>query len=239
MTVTVHTAPARISAEHPEWQRLKAAAITLRELQVQDGSIPDQAYHAAADGHVEALVSAIEALAPAFPHDSLYLDLVCRDFGRWAGDGYGVPDFLDSLLAFQPQADRENGLQHLVVFPMYTQNGSSSRLVEAVLIDVVWPDFIAGLEQGDYSNRLFVPIRFIDFTPGYDTNSAVLFPETVGVRATPRFTWGAIFADREAARFRRVLRAAADLTSLEAAGREPRNSSRTRSSPKRPSSCGT
>jgi hypothetical protein len=214
MTVTVHTAPARVSAEHPEWQRLKAAAITLRELQVQDGSIPDQAYHAAADGHVEALVSAIEALAPAFPHDSLYLDLVCRDFGRWAGDGYGVPDFLDSLLAFQPQADRENGLQHLVVFPMYTQNGSSSRLVEAVLIDVVWPDFIAGLEQGDYSNRLFVPIRFIDFTPGYDTNSAVLFPETVGVRATPRFTWGAIFADREAARFRRVLRAAADLTSL-------------------------
>jgi hypothetical protein len=215
MTVTVHTAPARISAEHPEAQRLKAAAIALRQLQVQDGSIPDQAAHAAAQGHVEALVSATEALAPAFPHDSLYLDLVCRDFGRWAKDGFGVPDFLDSLLAFQPQADRENGLQHLVVFPMYTQNGSSSRLVEAVLIDVVWPDFIAGLEQGDYSNRLFVPIRFIDFTPGYDTNSAVLFPETVGVRATPRFTWGAIFADREAARFRRVLRAAADITSLE------------------------
>ncbi|RAM37651.1 DUF6421 family protein [Arthrobacter globiformis] len=215
MTVTVHTAPAPISGEHPEWQRLKAAAIALRELQMQDGSIPDQASQAAAHANVDALVGAIEALAPAFPHDALYLDLLCRDFGRWAEEGFGVPDFLDSLLAFQPQADRENGLQHLVVFPMYTQNGSSSRLVEAVLIDVVWPDFIAGLEQGDYSNRLFVPIRFIDFTPGYDTNSAVLFPETVGVRATPRFTWGAIFADREAARFRRVLRAAADITSLE------------------------
>ena len=215
MTATVHTAPVRISAEHPDWQRLKAAAVALRALQVQDGSIPDQAAHSAAHGLVTALVSAIEALAPAFPHDALYLDLVCRDFGRWSGDGFGVPDFLDSLLAFQPQADREDGLQHLVVFPMYTQNGSSSRLVEAVLIDVVWPDFIAGLEQGDYSNRLFVPIRFLDFTPGYDTNSAVLFPETVGVRATPRFTWGAIFADREAARFRRVLRAAADITSLE------------------------
>ena len=215
MTATVHTAPVRISAENPDWQRLKAAAVALRTLQVQDGSIPDQAAHVAARGHVTAMVEAIEALAPAFPHDALYLDLVCRDFGRWAGDGFGVPDFLDSLLAFQPQADRENGLQHLVVFPMYTQNGSTDRLVEAVLIDVVWPDFIAGLEQGDYSNRLFVPIRFIDFTPGYDTNSAVLFPETVAVRATPRFTWGAIFADREAARFRRVLRAAADITSLE------------------------
>ncbi|GAB13848.1 hypothetical protein ARGLB_051_00270 [Arthrobacter globiformis NBRC 12137] len=215
MTVTVNTAPARISAEHPAWQRVKAAAVALRKLQAQDGSVPDPAAHAAAHGYVEALVSAVKAMAPAFPHDALYLDLVCRDFGRWAAGGFGVPDFLDSLLAFQPQADRENGLQHLVVFPMYTQNGSTSRLVEAVLIDVLWPDFIAGLEQGDYSNRLFVPIRFIDFTPGYDTNSAVLFPETVGVRATPRFTWGAIFADREAARFRRVLRAAADITSLE------------------------
>ena len=98
---------------------------------------------------------------------------------------------------------------------MYTQNGSSSRLVEAVLIEVIWPEFIGGLEAGDYSNKLFVPIRFLDFTPGYDTNSAVLFPETVAVRETPTFTWGAIFADREAARFRRVLKAAADITSLE------------------------
>ena len=48
-----------------------------------------------------------------------------------------------------------------------------------MLIDVIWPEFIAGLEEGDYSNKLFVPIRFLDFTPGYDTNSAVLFPETV------------------------------------------------------------
>jgi hypothetical protein len=126
-----------------------------------------------------------------------------------------VPDFLDSLQAFQPQEQRIDGLQHLVVFPMYTQNGSTNRLVEAVLIEVIWPEFIGGLEAGEYSNKLFVPIRFVDFTPGYDTNSAVLFPETVAVRETPTFTWGAIFADREAARFRRVLKAAAATTSLE------------------------
>ena len=215
MTLTATTAPATISADHPEWQRLKASATALRALQVQDGSVPEEADHAAAAGHVAAIVDAVHALAPAFPHDAGYLELLVRDFGRWAEAGFGVPDFLDSLLAFQPQAHRENGLQHLVVFPMYTQNGSTSRLVEAVLIEVVWPEFIAGLEQGDYSNRLFVPIRFLDFTPGYDTNSAVLFPETVAVRETPKFTWGAIFADREAARFRRVLRAAADITALE------------------------
>jgi hypothetical protein len=58
-------------------------------------------------------------------------------------------------------------------------------------------------------------VRFLDFTPGYDTNSAVLFPETVSVRQAPAFTWGAIFADREAARFRRVVRAAVEVTKLE------------------------
>jgi hypothetical protein len=215
MTITVTTAPARISADHPEWRQLKAAATALRGLQVQDGSVPDEADHAAAAGLVLAIVDAVEALAPSFPHDARYLELLARDFTRWMEAGFGVPDFLDSLLAFRPQEHRENGLQHVVVFPMYTQNGSNSRLVEAVLIDVIWPEFIAGLEEGDYSNKLFVPIRFLDFTPGYDTNSAVLFPETVAVRETPKFTWGAIFADREAARFRRVLRAAADTTSLE------------------------
>jgi hypothetical protein len=98
---------------------------------------------------------------------------------------------------------------------MYTQNGSTSRLVEAVLFEVIWPDFIAELEAGDYGNKLFLPIRFLDFTPGYDTNSAVLFPETVAMREIPQFTWGAIFADREAARFRRVVSAAVDVTGLD------------------------
>ena len=47
-------------------------------------------------------------------------------------------------------------LRHLVVFPMYTQNGSPDRHVEALLVEVIWPEFIAELEAGDYSNKLFV-----------------------------------------------------------------------------------
>ncbi|MEJ1180361.1 MULTISPECIES: DUF6421 family protein [unclassified Pseudarthrobacter] len=215
MTETTIMAPARISADNPGWLRIKAAATSLQLLQAQDGSIPDQDGHAAAAVHVAAIVESIEELVPRFPHDADYLAAVTADFRAWADAGFGIPDFLASLLSFQPQEQRQDGLQHLVVFPMYTQNGSSSRLVEAVLIEVIWPEFIAALEAGDYSNRLFVPIRFLDFTPGYNTNSAVLFPETVAVRETPTFTWGAIFADREAARFRRVLRAAAEITRLE------------------------
>ncbi|MHA7277523.1 DUF6421 family protein [Arthrobacter sp. Hz1] len=211
--------PAVSCAEAPEkslaWHQLKTAASTLQALQVKDGSVPEPSDLPAAAGLVTAIIDAIETLSPAFPHDAAYLAALVGDFRAWQATSFGVPDFLNSLLQFQPQQHRVDGLRHLVVFPMYTQNGSTNRLVEAVLIEVLWPEFIAELEAGDYSNRLFVPIRFLDFTAGYDTNSAVLFPETVAVSTTPQFTWGAIFADREAARFRRVVTAAADITKLE------------------------
>ncbi|WP_022887168.1 DUF6421 family protein [Glaciibacter superstes] len=209
---------------NPAWLRLKAAATAMQVVQVKDGSIPEASDHTDAAAQVETITSAIEELAPLFPHDSAYLKVVVTDFKRWAAgtdgtdtngaSGFGVPDFYDSLMAFQPQQSRADGIRHLVVFPMYTQNGSTNRLVEAVLVEVIWPEFIVELEE-EYTNKLFVPIRFLDFTPGYDTNSAVLFPETVAMREIPTFTWGAIFSDREAARFRRVVRAAAEITRIE------------------------
>jgi hypothetical protein len=198
------------------WLGLKSSVAALRPLQAHDGSIADkEAHHATARQHVADIATRLGAFATVFPHDRDYLLAAAADFDRWADAGFGVPDFLDSLTAFQPQRDRVDGLRHLVIFPMYTQNGSTDRLVEAVLVEVIWPEFVAELEGGDYSNALFVPIRFLDFTEGYDTNSAVLFPESVAMREVPTFTWGAIFADREAARFRRVLRAASTITRLE------------------------
>ncbi|WP_231110859.1 DUF6421 family protein, partial [Mycobacterium avium] len=157
---------------------------------------------------------AIRSLAPLFPHDEAYLAASIVDIEQWTDGGFGVPDFLASLVAFQPQQHRVDGLAHLVICPMYTQNGSRSRFVEAGLCEVIWPEFVAELEH-TYTNGLFVSLRLIDFTPGYDTNSAVLFPETVAMREVPTFTWGAIFQDREAARFRRVVAAASDITKLE------------------------
>ena len=200
--------------EQPAWLALKDAATALQQLQAQDGSVPETADHAEARVLAATVAAAIRTLAPLFPHDAAYLAASVVDVERWADDGFGVPDFLDSLVAFQPQEHRVDGLQHLVVFPMYTQNGSRSRFVEALLCEVIWPEFIAELEQ-TYTNRLFVSLRLIDFTPGYDTNSAVLFPETVAMREVPTFTWGAIFQDREAARFRRVVAAASDITKLD------------------------
>ncbi|MCK2024537.1 hypothetical protein KZC52_16525 [Microbacterium sp. kSW2-24] len=197
------------------WAQLKDAAIAIREMQIKDGSIPDAAHHATARELVAAITAGIRALAPAFPHDAAYLAASVVDFDRWAAEDFGVPDFLDSLVAFQPQEHRVDGIRHLVVFPMYTQNGSSDRLVEALIVETIWPEFIGALEAGDYGNKLFVSLRLVDFTPGYDTNSAVLFPETVAMREIPSFTWGAIFQDREAARYRRVTRAASEITKLD------------------------
>ncbi len=199
----------------PAWVSLKAAVTALQPLQVKDGSIPDLVDHPAARSLVATIVADIARLAHHFPHDHDYLVALQADFENWAASGFGVPDFLASLVAFRPEQHRVDGARHLVVFPMYTQNGSTDRHVEAVLVEVLWPSFIAALEAGDYSNALFVPIRFLDFTAGYDTNSAVLFPESVATSSIPQYTWGAIFADREAARFRRVVREAASVTRLE------------------------
>ena len=200
----------------PAWLRLKESATTLQALQAKDGSVPEAADHARGirprrrDRRVD---RGARAALPA--RGRVPRGIRGRTSARWQAEGFGVPDFLDSLVAFQPQRHRVDGIRHLVVFPMYTQNGSPDRHVEALVVETIWPEFIAALEAGDYSNKLFVSLRLVDFTPGYDTNSAVLFPETVAMREIPPFTWGAIFQDREAARYRRVVRAASEITKLE------------------------
>jgi hypothetical protein len=196
-------------AGHPGWVRLKGAVEELRTLQSADGSVVAETHGLArAASLVDEIVSGIEDIAPELPHDAVYLRAVVVDLRRWAAGGFGVPDFLDSLLEFHPERHRVDGLEHVVVFPMYTQNGNPDRNVEAVLLRVVWPDWVAQIEAEQYRNPQFVPVAFTDFTSGYDTYSAVLFPETVAVREVPVFSWGAIFCDREAARFRRVIGAA-------------------------------
>ncbi|WFB06436.1 DUF6421 family protein [Streptomyces sp. LX-29] len=206
--------------EHPAWPVLKAAVEELRVWQSKDGSIDLEADGAPASDAVRAVVDrmigAVEELAPLLPHDAAYHQALVADLRKWADQGFGVPDFLDSLLAFQPAEARVDGLQHLVLFPMYTQNGNPDRNFEAVVLRMVWPEWLSELERTRYDNPLFLGITFEDFTAGYDTNSAVLFPETIAVREAPeRFTWGGIFCDREAARFRAVSEAAVDVLGID------------------------
>ncbi|MEV4244824.1 DUF6421 family protein [Streptosporangium canum] len=206
-------AAAKESEARAAFQGLKDAVEALKPLQAKDGSIEGDRDRAVA--LISEIVDHVDGLTPRFPHDEAYLAAVVADFRKWVEQGLGVPDFLDSLNAFHPDTQRVDGLEHLVVFPMYTQNGTTFRYIEAVWIRTVWPEWLAELENTRYDNPMFVPIAFEDFTSGYDTNSAVLFPETVAVRETPsRFSWGGIFCDREAARCRAVSEAAATTLKL-------------------------
>ncbi|MFE5936596.1 DUF6421 family protein [Streptomyces sp. NPDC056470] len=206
--------------DHPAWPELKNAVEEIRPWQSKDGSIDFEAEgapsRAQAESTVERIVDAVERLSPLLPHDAAYHRALVADLRTWAKGGFEVPDFLDSLLAFQPAADRQDGLQHLALFPMYTQNGNPDRNLEAVVLRMVWPEWLSELERTRFDNPLFCGITFEDFTAGYDTNSAVLFPETVAVREAPeRFSWGGIFCDREAARFRKVTEASVDILGID------------------------
>jgi hypothetical protein len=195
------------------WQRLTAAVENLRPMQNAKGAIEDQGLHSEAQTLVNDVLVAIRGLAPRFGHQSDYLNACEADLRSWSDGGFGIPDFYDSLALFRPDLARVDGIQHLAVFSMYTQNGNPDRNLEAVVINTFWPDWLAKQEV-KYANRAFIPIEFIGFTKGYDTNSAVFFPETVSVREVATYHWGGIFCDREAARFRRVVLSAKELLHL-------------------------
>ena len=207
-------APSDVGSD-PHWLALKQHTDALRLLQAPDGALAEGASRDEAAGHLAAMTSAIEGLAPRFPTDAEYLAVVGDDLRGWAAGAFAKPDFSASLDAFRPDRHRVDGAEHLVVFPMYLQNsGSRDTHFEALLIRVPWPDWIARLEAGAYDNAKFVPVEFIDHTAGYDSESAVLFPETVSIDGPPANHFGAIFCDREAERFRRVSSEAAALLRL-------------------------
>jgi hypothetical protein len=81
-------------------------------------------------------------------------------------------------------------------------------------VSVPWHDWLADLETERFDNPKFVPVKLVDYTAGYDSECAVLFPETVAVAGRPQNTFGAIFCDREADRFRRMIGAATEILSI-------------------------
>jgi hypothetical protein len=197
------------------WFALKQATDELRLKQQPDGSV-DTTEHdpAVLRAHVDQMAAAIAALAPRFPHQQAYLAAVGDDLRAWVDSGFAVPDFTRSLEEFRPDLTRDDAIEHLVVFPMYLQNASRDRRFEALIVRVPWPGWLAGLEASRYDNPKFVPVTFVDNTAGYDSECAVLFPETVCVAGRPVNHFGGIFCDRESSRFRRVSSAAAELLSV-------------------------
>jgi hypothetical protein len=194
----------------PHWGALRDAVDRLRLRQRPDGSVDLGAHdRAALDAEVEQIAAAVAGLAQCFAHQADYLQAAGADLRAWAAAGYGKPDFGASLELFHPELRREDGIEHLVLFPMVKQNGPRESVFEALIVRVPWPGWLAELEAQRYDNPKFVPVTLVDHTAGYDSECAVLFPETVSVAGKPAHHFGAIFCDREAERFRRVIGAAA------------------------------
>ncbi len=206
--------PASPALADPSWPILRDEADALALLQAPDGALREDADPAAAGAHVEAMLGAIEALRGHFPHQAAYVDALLADLAAWRDGDFGKPDFAASLEVFRPELERRDGIEHLVVFPMYKQNGSRDTCFEALIVRVPWPEWLAELEATRYDNPKFVPVELVDHTRGYDSECAVLFPETVSVAGKPINNFGGIFCDREAERFRRVVSHAADLLQL-------------------------
>ncbi len=186
-------------SEPAAWPELKAATETLRRLQTPTGSV-EPGGHESAAACVERIILALGYLLPHFPHQSAYFAHLHADFAAWKSSAFPKPDFAASLAAFEPQRHRRDGIEHLAVFPLYTPNASSDIRFEALRLLTPWPDWLATLERTRYRNEKFVPGHFVDFTAGYASECAVLFPETVSVLDRPSNHFGIIFCDREAAR---------------------------------------
>ncbi|HEY6758340.1 MAG TPA: DUF6421 family protein [Baekduia sp.] len=200
--------------EDPAWTRLRDATDRLRVLQDADGTL-DTTKHdtTTVAALVDTMAASVDALAPRFPHQRDHLDAVVADLRAW--DFASRPDFAASLELFRPDQHRADAIEHLVLFPMYTQNGSRDTRFEALLVRTPWPQWLAELERDRYDNPKFVPVTLTDNTAGYDSECAVLFPETVSVATKAAANhFGGIFCDREAERFRRVVTAAADTVGL-------------------------
>ncbi len=159
------------------------------------------------------MIAAVERLAHHFPHQADYFEALEADLRRWADDGFGKPDFIRSVEAFRPERERRDGIEHLVVFPMYKQNASPDTCFEALIVRVPWPEWLAELERR-YDNAKFLPVELVAYTDGYDSECAVLFPETFSTAERAPAYFGGIFCDREAERFRRVCGAAAEILQL-------------------------
>ncbi len=196
------------------WPALKSQIDALRLLQQRDGSVTFP-HHAEAARLVGEILPTLAAFLPHLPHQAEYLEALHADFRAWTGTGFAKPDFAASLDAFRPERHRRDGIEHLVVFPLYTPNASSDTRFEALLMRTPWPAWLAQLERTQYHNAKFVPGHFVGFTRGYDSECAVLFPETVSVAARATNHFAVIFCDREARRLQACATRAAAAVRLE------------------------
>ena len=200
------------------WNILSSTIEKLRLIQENNGSVLTESSQLEAAIFVKTIQDVVITLIQDFPHGEPYLLEVNKDLSQWVESEFAKPDFYNSLALFHPESMRVDGLRHLVIFPMYTQNGNTSTKFEALIVKTFWPQWLAMVEANGYDNKGFLTLMLEIATSGYSNHCATLFPETVSTSKDVKYAWGAIFADRESARFRKVAVKAFEITQLEIPG---------------------
>ena len=124
---------------------------------------------------------------------------------RLGDGGFAKPDFTALARAFRPDQHREDGIEHLVVFPMYKQNGRREKRLRGA----DRPRAVARVARRARAR----PLRQREVRAGHvrrpharlrlRVRGPVPGDRLASARA-PANHFGAIFCDREAERFRRV-----------------------------------
>ena len=176
------------AAADPAWTRAQRRRRGAAPAQEPDGSVdPDEHDAAASREFVETIATAAEALAQHFPHQADYIDALGADLRAWADPGFGKPDFtaLDRGL---PSRAAPRGRDRA---PRRLPDVQAERLPRHLLRGADRPRPLARVARrarGDRATTTPSSSRstLVDYTAGYDSECAVLFPETFSRRRSAR-----------------------------------------------------
>ena len=178
------------------WKLIKDLANRLRPLQASDGSITELAYHNDASKIVEQITKELPYLVKRLPFQFEYFEALILDLKTWVDDNFPKPDFSKSLKKFTPERHRQDGVLYFSLFPMATLNGSKMIKFDALVFEILWPEWLDRINTERIGNSKFVSANLLDYTDGYDSECATLFPETVSVNSKIENEFG-IILDRK------------------------------------------
>ena len=204
-------APVSEAAQDPAWRRLRDATDALRLLQEPGGEVDLRRRDAAeVRAHVVAMSREPRGLGAALSSPGASIWRRCPSTS-WPGSTAAAPDRTSRRpwRCFVPSSSAATAWSTSWCSRCTRPTARPDTRFEALIVRTPWPQFVAQLEREEFDNGKFVPVQLVDHTRGYDSECAVLFPETVSLAGRPTNNFGGIFCDRESARFRRATAAGA------------------------------
>ncbi len=109
------------AAADPAWLRLRDAVEELRVCRRRTARSPRRAATRRASASCASRSPPPPGARSEVPHQPSTSEALGADLRAWADGGFGKPDFIRSVEVYRPEQGRRDGIEHLVVFPMYKQ----------------------------------------------------------------------------------------------------------------------